>query len=89
MLRNAIDHGIEDREQRLQAKKPETGHIVLDIGRQGTDIVVTFSDDGKGIDVNRIKDKAIQTGLMTTDQNLIRKRFYSLSSILVSVLPHR
>ena len=70
MLRNAIDHGIEDREQRLQAKKPETGHIVLDIGRQGTDIVVTFSDDGKGIDVNRIKDKAIQTGLMTTDQKL-------------------
>ncbi|MDH0030603.1 MULTISPECIES: Hpt domain-containing protein [unclassified Acinetobacter] len=70
MLRNAIDHGIEDREQRLQVKKPETGHIVLDIGRQGTDIVVTFSDDGKGIDVNRIKDKAIQTGLMTTDQKL-------------------
>ncbi|MFO1353354.1 MAG: Hpt domain-containing protein [Acinetobacter sp.] len=70
MLRNAIDHGIEDREQRLQAKKPETGHIVLDIGRQGTDIVVTFSDDGKGIDVNRIRDKAIKTGLMTTDQKL-------------------
>ena len=70
MLRNAIDHGIEDREQRLQAKKPETGHIALDIGRQGTDIVVTFSDDGKGIDVNRIKDKAIQTGLMTKEQKL-------------------
>ncbi|WP_109439701.1 Hpt domain-containing protein [Acinetobacter haemolyticus] len=70
MLRNAIDHGIEDREQRLQAKKPETGHIVLNIGRQGTDVVVTFSDDGKGIDVNRIKEKAIQTGLMTKDQKL-------------------
>lgn len=70
MLRNAIDHGIEDREQRLQAKKPETGHIVLNIGRQGTDVVVTFSDDGKGIDVNRIKEKALQTGLMTPDQKL-------------------
>ncbi|ENU31092.1 hypothetical protein F991_00998 [Acinetobacter sp. CIP-A165] len=70
MLRNAIDHGIEDREQRLQAKKPETGHIVLNIGRQGTDVVVSFSDDGKGIDVNRIKDKAIQTGLMTKEQKL-------------------
>ncbi|QER38791.1 response regulator [Acinetobacter suaedae] len=70
MLRNAIDHGIEDREQRLQAKKSETGHIVLNIGRQGTDVVVTFSDDGKGIDVNRIKEKAIQTGLMTKDQKL-------------------
>ncbi|OEY94197.1 hybrid sensor histidine kinase/response regulator [Acinetobacter proteolyticus] len=70
MLRNAIDHGIEDREQRLQAKKPETGHIVLNIGRQGTDVVVTFSDDGKGIDVKRIKEKALQTGLMTKDQKL-------------------
>ncbi|WP_436869978.1 Hpt domain-containing protein [Acinetobacter courvalinii] len=70
MLRNAIDHGVEDREQRLQAKKPETGHIVLNIGRQGTDVVVTFSDDGKGIDVNRIKEKALQTGLMTPDQKL-------------------
>ncbi|WP_332605694.1 hybrid sensor histidine kinase/response regulator [Acinetobacter sp. ESBL14] len=70
MLRNAIDHGIEDREQRLQAQKPETGHIVLNIGRQGTDVVVTFSDDGKGIDVKRIKDKALQTGLMTKDQKL-------------------
>ncbi|MFI8033533.1 Hpt domain-containing protein [Acinetobacter sp. ABJ_C3_5] len=70
MLRNAIDHGIEDREQRLQAKKPETGHIVLNIGRQGTDVVVTFSDDGKGIDVNRIKEKALQTGLMTPEQKL-------------------
>lgn len=70
MLRNAIDHGIEDREQRLQAQKPETGHIVLNIGRQGTDVVVTFSDDGKGIDVNRIKEKALQTGLMTKDQKL-------------------
>ncbi|EKU52045.1 Hpt domain protein [Acinetobacter sp. WC-323] len=70
MLRNAIDHGIEDREQRLQTKKPETGHIVLNIGRQGTDVVVTFSDDGKGIDVNRIKEKALQTGLMTPDQKL-------------------
>ncbi|MBH2000987.1 MAG: Hpt domain-containing protein [Moraxellaceae bacterium] len=70
MLRNAIDHGIEDREHRLQTNKPETGHIVLDIGRQGTDIVVTFKDDGKGIDVNRIKEKAIQTGLMTKEQKL-------------------
>ncbi|WP_456049268.1 Hpt domain-containing protein [Acinetobacter halotolerans] len=70
MLRNAIDHGIEDREQRLLVKKPETGHIVLNIGRQGTDVVVSFSDDGKGIDVNRIKDKAIQTGLMTKEQKL-------------------
>ena len=70
MLRNAIDHGIEDREHRLQTNKPETGHIVLDIGRQGTDIVVTFNDDGKGIDVNRIKEKAIQTGLMTKEQKL-------------------
>ncbi|MBP7217389.1 MAG: Hpt domain-containing protein [Acinetobacter sp.] len=73
MLRNAVDHGIEDREQRLQTKKPETGSIVLNIGRQGTDVLVTFSDDGKGIDVKRIQEKAIQTGLITKDQKLDRE----------------
>lgn len=53
MLRNAIDHGLEDRMQRQQANKPETGRIELNIQRQGTDVVVVFSDDGQGIDVEK------------------------------------
>lgn len=70
MLRNAIDHGLEDREERLQLGKPETGRIELNISRQGTDVLVSFSDDGKGIDVEKIKAKALQNGLMTAEQKL-------------------
>ncbi|MEG1092816.1 MAG: Hpt domain-containing protein, partial [Acinetobacter sp.] len=47
MLRNAIDHGIEDAEQRSAAKKSATGQIELNISRQGTDVIVSFKDDGK------------------------------------------
>ncbi len=70
MLRNAIDHGIEDAEQRLQAQKPEVGHIELNISRQGTDVLVSFSDDGKGIDESKIKEKALNLGLIKADQFL-------------------
>ncbi|TCB37425.1 hybrid sensor histidine kinase/response regulator [Acinetobacter sp. ANC 4910] len=70
MLRNAVDHGIEDPAQRQSANKPEIGKIELNISRQGTDVVVEFHDDGKGIDVNRIKEKAISLGLMKADQSL-------------------
>ena len=70
MLRNAIDHGLEDTEQRLQLGKPEVGNIVLNITRQGTDVVVTFSDDGKGIDAKIIREKAISKGLINADQQL-------------------
>ncbi|OTG69322.1 hybrid sensor histidine kinase/response regulator [Acinetobacter sp. ANC 4470] len=70
MLRNAIDHGIEDIEQRLHAKKSEVGHIELNISRQGTDVLVSFSDDGKGIDESKIQEKALNLGLIKADQFL-------------------
>ncbi|WP_130802377.1 hybrid sensor histidine kinase/response regulator [Acinetobacter ihumii] len=70
MLRNAVDHGLEEREERLKLGKSETGKIELNISRQGTDVLVSFSDDGKGIDVEKIKTKALQSGLMTADQKL-------------------
>ena len=57
MLRNAIDHGLEDRAQREQAQKPETGRIELNIHRQGTDVVVTFKDDGQGIDIEKVRQR--------------------------------
>ncbi|WP_291374782.1 Hpt domain-containing protein [Acinetobacter sp. UBA6720] len=70
MLRNAIDHGIEDAEQRIAAKKSVTGQIELNISRQGTDVIVTFKDDGKGIDESTIKAKALNLGLIKADQVL-------------------
>jgi chemotaxis protein histidine kinase CheA/ActR/RegA family two-component response regulator len=70
MLRNAIDHGIEDTEQRQKAGKALTGRIDLNISRQGTDVLVSFKDDGKGIDPAIIRDKAIEKGLIKLDQQL-------------------
>lgn len=70
MLRNALDHGIENTTERLSANKPAQGKIELDINRQGTDIVIEFKDDGRGIDASKIKAKAIEAGLMKKDQKL-------------------
>lgn len=70
MLRNAIDHGLEDRAQRQQANKPEAGRIELNIQRQGTDVVVVFSDDGQGIDVEKVRQKALFAGLIKPEQDL-------------------
>ena len=70
MLRNAIDHGIEDTEQRQKSGKPLTGRIDLNITRQGTDVLVSFQDDGKGIDPKVIHAKALEKGLIKADQEL-------------------
>lgn len=68
MLRNAIDHGLEDIADRIALNKPEVGSIVLNISRQGTDVIVSFSDDGKGIDAEKIREKALSLDLIKADQ---------------------
>lgn len=68
MLRNALDHGIEPAAERLKNNKPAGGKIELDISRQGSDILVSFTDDGQGIDAEKIKAKAIAFGLMQDNQ---------------------
>ena len=68
MLRNALDHGIEPATERLKYNKPVSGKIELDIRRQGSDILVSFTDDGQGIDAEKIKVKAIAVGLMQDNQ---------------------
>ncbi|MGB5324923.1 MAG: Hpt domain-containing protein [Pseudomonadales bacterium] len=70
VLRNAIDHGIESVSARAKAGKPETGSIRLDIHREGSDVVLRLSDDGKGIDVAAVRKKAIALGLMQEDDQL-------------------
>ncbi|WP_066016066.1 Hpt domain-containing protein [Endozoicomonas atrinae] len=69
MLRNAIGHGIEDSlEERQKAGKPEEGQISLSIRRDGADVVVELSDDGRGIDINAVKAKAIEQKLIGPDE---------------------
>ncbi len=68
LLRNAIVHGIESREQRRAAGKSETGELRLEIKQEGNEVVLRFSDDGQGLNLARIREKAKMTGLLTHDQ---------------------
>jgi chemotaxis protein histidine kinase CheA/ActR/RegA family two-component response regulator len=70
LLRNAVDHGIELPGDRAAAGKPIAGTINLDFSRQGSGIVVTIRDDGKGLDYERIRAKAIDRELIRADQQL-------------------
>ncbi|WP_303901651.1 hybrid sensor histidine kinase/response regulator [Thiohalomonas denitrificans] len=70
MLRNAVAHGIESPEERLAAGKSETGSITIALSREGAEVVVRVSDDGRGIDADAVRDKAIERGLMEADANL-------------------
>jgi chemosensory pili system protein ChpA (sensor histidine kinase/response regulator) len=69
MLRNAVDHGIEDVEKRKQAGKPDQGRISLRLSREGGYVILTISDDGGGINVDAVRTKAIERGLITADSN--------------------
>lgn len=64
MVRNAADHGIETPDVRKAAGKPARGHIVLRAGQEGGHIVISLADDGRGIDVDRIREKALSLGLL-------------------------
>ncbi|MGK7936767.1 MAG: response regulator [Xenococcaceae cyanobacterium] len=63
LFRNAFDHGIEDSDTRLQAGKSEEGLITISASYRGNQTIITLSDDGGGIDVEKIRAKAIQIGI--------------------------
>lgn len=64
LLRNAVTHGIESPEKRRAAGKPEVGEIRLELRQEGNEVQLTLSDDGGGLDIERIREKAIEKGLM-------------------------
>ena len=68
ILRNAISHGIESQEQRQQSGKNEVAQLTLTITRDGSEILITLSDDGRGIDVEKIRQKAIASNLINPDK---------------------
>lgn len=67
ILRNSIDHGIESPQERTEKGKPAHGKIIINIYQKGNQIVIEISDDGKGMDVGKLKDKAVQKGLITQE----------------------
>ncbi|WP_292931107.1 Hpt domain-containing protein [Noviherbaspirillum sp.] len=70
LLRNAIVHGIEQREARRAAGKNETGELLVEIRQDGNEVVIEFSDDGQGLNIGRIRDKARHIGLLTNDSDM-------------------
>ncbi len=68
MLRNAIDHGIESKEERLAKGKPPIGTVVLSARHEGNNVVIEVRDDGRGIERSAILKKAIEKGLVTEAQ---------------------
>ncbi|HGA2318814.1 TPA: Hpt domain-containing protein [Pseudomonas putida] len=70
MLRNAVDHGLESREARLAAGKPEQGTIHLNLLHEGADIVIEMIDDGAGVPLQAVRRKAIKRGLLDPQAQL-------------------
>ena len=70
MIRNAVDHGMETPEERIQAGKPERGTIKLKAFHRGGNIVIEISDDGRGLNREKIRQKAIKNGLISPSDNL-------------------
>lgn len=68
LLRNAADHGLESNAERVAAGKPRVGSIFLDAYQDGNNVVIEVRDDGAGIDVERVKNKAIEKGTITAEQ---------------------
>jgi two-component system chemotaxis sensor kinase CheA len=78
LVRNALDHGIEPPAQRLEAGKPETGRLHLHAFHQGGAIVIEISDDGAGLNRDKILRKAREQGLVGEDETLPDEQVYDL-----------
>ena len=68
LLRNSADHGLESAEVRKERGKPETGTIFLNAYQEGNNVIIQVGDDGNGIDVEAVKAKAVERGVITQEQ---------------------
>ena len=70
LLRNAIVHGIESREKRLESGKEEIGELLIEIRQEGNEVVIHFTDDGQGLNLGRIREKAKKVDLLGYDDSI-------------------
>jgi two-component system chemotaxis sensor kinase CheA len=77
-VRNSIDHGIESAEERKAAGKPEEGTVLLKAANEGNMIVIEIGDDGKGIDVDAVKAKAVERGIISPNKVLTDVEAFNL-----------
>lgn len=95
MIRNAVDHGIEDRETRRKAGKPAQGRLHLDARQEGEYVVIELGDDGAGIDMDKVRAKAVKRKLVEKDEaaglneselvQLLFKPGFSTSDIITDI----
>jgi len=78
IIRNSLDHGIEDTHERIKKGKPKQGKIVLKAYYSGANVHIEISDDGAGIDPEKIRDKAIVKGIISPDKKLSTKEILEL-----------
>ena len=78
LVRNSCDHGLETPDQRRTAGKPESGNITLSAHQAGGEVVITIRDDGRGIDRDRVRAKAEESGLIKPDQVLSDQELFQL-----------
>jgi two-component system chemotaxis sensor kinase CheA len=78
MIRNAVDHGLEDPADRVAKGKPDLGTIRLSASHQRGGIVIRIQDDGRGLDRERILDRATKRGLVKASENLTESEIFSL-----------
>ncbi len=78
IIRNAVDHGLESGDQRIAVGKPEIGHVTLGAYQDGDYIVIRVSDDGGGLDLNKIKEKAVKNGILDADDKISEDEAYKL-----------
>ncbi len=78
VLRNAVVHGIEPIEERRRTGKPDMGMVTVALRPEATEIRLTVSDDGAGLDIARIRDKALARGLITPEQPLLDEELMQL-----------
>ena len=78
IIRNAIDHGLETPEERRQVGKPEKGQVQLWASQKGNHVVIEVHDDGRGIDAEGVRCKAVEKGLISESQSLNEEEIYDL-----------
>ena len=74
IIRNAVDHGIETPEERARLGKPAKGHITVAVARQRDNIIIEINDDGRGIDINKVKEKAMLSGIPESRLNAMSEK---------------
>jgi two-component system, chemotaxis family, sensor kinase CheA len=78
ILRNAVDHGIEAPEERMKKGKKKSGRIIMKAFHSGTGVYIQIKDDGRGIDPEKIRAKALAKGIITNDSLLTEAEVFSL-----------